>query len=110
MTIIESGKGKCMANKEYRSMKVHEMSGYNYKSTPGILLKGQWLRKIGFQENDQISIHCENGRITIEKAASEYGDDDQEIATDIGNMADAIWNGVLKVAEKQSRFDGRRRR
>ena len=36
--------------KEYRKMKVQEQSGYRYKSTPTIMLKGQWLRDIGFDE------------------------------------------------------------
>lgn len=32
-----------MKNQKIRSMKVHEQSGYNYKATPTIILKGQWL-------------------------------------------------------------------
>ncbi len=34
-----------MAVKEYRKMKVYEQSGYRYKSTPTIMLKGQWLKE-----------------------------------------------------------------
>lgn len=30
-----------MAKKNMRCMKVYEQSGYNYKSTPAIMLKGQ---------------------------------------------------------------------
>ena len=30
-----------MKNQKIRSMKVHEQSGYNYKATPTIILKGQ---------------------------------------------------------------------
>lgn len=33
-----------MAFKEYRNMKVYEQSGYHYKATPTIMLKGQWLK------------------------------------------------------------------
>ena len=32
-----------MKNQKNRSMKVHAQSGYNYKATPTIILKGQWL-------------------------------------------------------------------
>ena len=31
-----------MAYKKYREMKVYEASGYQYKRTPSIVLKGQW--------------------------------------------------------------------
>ena len=34
-----------MKNQKIRSMKVHEQSGYNYKATPTIILKGSGLRK-----------------------------------------------------------------
>ena len=37
-----------MAMKKFRNMKVYEQSGYQYKSTPAIMLKGQWLREAGF--------------------------------------------------------------
>lgn len=36
-----------MAIKKFRNMKVYEQAGYNYKSTPIIMLKGQWLRGAG---------------------------------------------------------------
>lgn len=32
-----------MAYKKYREMKVYEASGYQYKRTPSIVLKGKWL-------------------------------------------------------------------
>ena len=38
-----------MKNQKIRSMKVHEQSGYNYKATPTIILKGQWLKEMGFE-------------------------------------------------------------
>ena len=34
--------------KEYRELKVLEQSGYQYKPTPTITLKGQWLEELGF--------------------------------------------------------------
>ena len=57
-----------MMNKEYRNMKVYEQSGYRYKPTPAIMLKGQWLRDLGFEENTPIVVHCEGGKLTITRA------------------------------------------
>lgn len=46
-------------------MKVYELSGYKYKPTPTIVLKGQWLKELGFGIGDYISVSCENGRLVI---------------------------------------------
>lgn len=46
-------------------MKVYEQSGYQCKATPVIMLKGQWLRKLGFEEGTPITVHCEDGILTI---------------------------------------------
>jgi len=54
--------------KEYRNMKVYEQSGYSYKPTPAIMLKGQWLRELGFEEGAPITVRCEGGRLTITRA------------------------------------------
>ncbi|MCR5367875.1 SymE family type I addiction module toxin [Eubacterium sp.] len=54
-----------MAFKKTRNMKVYGMSGYRYRSTPTIQLKGEWLKEIGFDIGDYISITCENGRRVI---------------------------------------------
>lgn len=72
-----------MAKKNRRSMKVHGESGYKYKATPAIVLKGQWLAEMGFQIGDYISVSCEDGKIIImpdterfelEKAEQEFMD------------------------------------
>ena len=59
--------------KKNRSLKVLSQSGYKYRETPTIQLKGQWLKELGFDIGDYISIACENGRLIItpdaEKAA-----------------------------------------
>ena len=39
-----------------RSIKVVSQSGYNYKATPTIMLKGQWLKNLGFDIGDYVSI------------------------------------------------------
>ena len=68
-----------MAFKKTRNMKVYGMSGYRYRSTPTIQLKGEWLKEIGFDIGDYISITCENGRLVItpdaERAALKEDED-----------------------------------
>lgn len=54
-----------MKNQKIRSMKVHEQSGYNYKATPTIILKGQWLKEMGFEIGDYITVSCEDGKLVI---------------------------------------------
>ena len=54
-----------MKNQKNRSMKVHVQSGYNYKATPTIILKGQWLQEMGFEIGDYISVSCEDGKLII---------------------------------------------
>lgn len=54
-----------MKSKERRNMKIYGMSGYNYKATPTIMLKGQWLKELGFEIGGYISVSCENGRLVI---------------------------------------------
>jgi len=57
--------------KNNRPMKVYETSGYQYKPTPTIILKGQWLEKFGFAIGEKIEVNCENGKLTVTKAAAE---------------------------------------
>ena len=58
-----------------RSIKVISQSGHNYKATPTIMLKGQWLKELGFDAGTYISVSCENGKLVItpdvERAALE---------------------------------------
>lgn len=54
-----------MAFKEQRELKVYEMSRRNYKPTPAIMLKGQWLEELGFEPGKKMSVHCEGGKLTI---------------------------------------------
>ncbi|MDE7331181.1 MAG: type I toxin-antitoxin system SymE family toxin [Lachnospiraceae bacterium] len=50
-----------MKSKKVRNIKVISQNGCNYKPTPTIILKGQWLNEIGFEIGDQIKAECENG-------------------------------------------------
>lgn len=54
-----------MKSKERSNMKVYGMSGYNYKATPPIMLKGQWLADLGFKIGGYVMVSCENGRLVI---------------------------------------------
>lgn len=54
-----------MAFKKSRNMKVCEQSGYKYKATPTIVLKGQWLKDAGFDIGDSITVTCEGGKLII---------------------------------------------
>ena len=55
-----------MAKKSVRNMKVCGQSGYQYKTIPSIMLKGQWLKELGFEIGDYISVSCENGKLIID--------------------------------------------
>lgn len=52
-----------------RSIKVYGQSGYKYRETPTIMLKGQWLKEAGFDIGDYISVTCEDGKLIIAQDA-----------------------------------------
>jgi hypothetical protein len=52
-------------SKEYRELKVVEQSGYKYKPTPTITLKGQWLKELGFESGNQVLVKCENSKLIV---------------------------------------------
>lgn len=54
-----------MAFKNTRNIKVISQNGHNYKPTPTIMLKGQWLRAAGFEIGNQIKVECEDGKLVI---------------------------------------------
>lgn len=56
-----------------RKMKVYEQSGYQYRPTPTITLKGKWLEEWGFMIGTPVTVQCENGKLTIIKQESEEG-------------------------------------
>lgn len=51
--------------KDKRTLKVCEQSGYRYKSTPALMLKGAWLEEWGFTVNTPVTVQCEEGRLII---------------------------------------------
>lgn len=60
-----------MAFKKFRKMKVYNVSGYNYKDTPTIILKGDWLKETGFDIGSLIQVECENGKLIITQREEE---------------------------------------
>lgn len=55
-----------MKDKKNRTLKVYGQSGYHYKDTPTIVLKGQWLSATGFDIGDQIQVEVEDGRLLLQ--------------------------------------------
>lgn len=51
--------------KKNRKLKVCEQSGYKYKPTPMLMLKGEWLKEWGFTPDMPVSVQCEEGRLII---------------------------------------------
>lgn len=60
-----------MKNKKARKMKVYSQSGYQYKDTPTIILKGQWLKEAGFGIGCPIQVETENGMLRITKSVDQ---------------------------------------
>ncbi len=54
-----------------RELKIHEMSGYHYKPTPTIMLKGQWLSAFGFEAGSRVKVCCEKDCLTIKPLTEE---------------------------------------
>jgi len=75
--------------KEHRNLKVYEQSGYQYKSTPTIILKGNWLEQCGFDIGTAIIVKCEDGRLTITRDNDGlYGESIENLP--VGNVAENI--------------------
>lgn len=56
------------AFKKERKMKVYAQSGYQYKDTAAIILKGAWLETLGFEPGTPIRVECDGGRLVITRA------------------------------------------
>ncbi len=54
-----------MRDKKKHNLKIYGQSGYKYKETPTIILKGQWLKDAGFEIGDHITLECDKGSIVI---------------------------------------------
>lgn len=60
-----------MRDKKKHNLKVYGQSGYKYRETPTIILKGQWLKDAGFNVGDNISLECDAGMITIKNSTEQ---------------------------------------
>lgn len=65
MTIKDNHEMEEIIMAKKRSIKVYGQSGYKYQETPTIMLKGMWLKELGFDIGDYISVTCEDGRLVI---------------------------------------------
>lgn len=54
-----------MRDKKKHYLKVYGQSGYKYKETPTIILKGQWLKEAGFEIGNRVTLECDKGIIVI---------------------------------------------
>lgn len=62
--------------KTVRKMKVYAQSGYHYKPTPTITLKGAWLEEWGFKIDTPVIVQCEEGKLIIIKQSEEGNNQD----------------------------------
>lgn len=53
--------------KEWK-MKVYAQSGYRYKDTATIILKGAWLETLGFEPGIPTRVECDGGKLVITRA------------------------------------------
>ncbi len=65
MTINDNHEMEEIIMAKKRSIKMYGQSGYKYQETPTIMLKGIWLKELGFDIGDYISVTCEDGRLVI---------------------------------------------
>lgn len=56
-----------MVDKHHRKIRVYEQSGYKYKPTPTIILKGAWLAELGFEVGNLLEVKCEKCKLIITK-------------------------------------------
>ncbi len=80
-----------------RKLKVRDTNGKNYVSTPTIILKGQWLKKYGFDMNTPILVSCEDGKLTIEPREPDPEKPKDEF---IENLISSLSGKQLRVLEK----------
>lgn len=55
-----------MVKKKIRYMKVYNVRRYeDYKDTPTIIMKGDWLKEAGFDIGSSIQVECSEGKLII---------------------------------------------
>lgn len=64
-------RGIHLANKKKeRALKVASQPGYYLSNDqrPAITLQGKWLKELGFEIGDHVSVKCQNNKLIITKA------------------------------------------
>ena len=56
---------------ERRKLKVYYGRGRDYRRLPQIILKGQWLERMGFSVGDRLTVDCQPGRVVVTKERAE---------------------------------------
>ena len=70
-----------MKYKEYRHMKVYDLRDNQFNKIPVITLKGKWLEELGFERGMPITVHCEDGVLTITRTdVLDYDDVPHEVS------------------------------
>lgn len=54
-----------MKNKTQRTLKVYNQSQNGKYNIPTIILKGEWLKQLGFDINKEIAVVCEENKLVI---------------------------------------------
>lgn len=97
-----------------RNVKVYGMSGYRYKPTSTIMLKGQWLKELGFNIGGYVLVSCENGRLvitldtekaTMMKAEAAFMERETKLQQKRFEAEKQKWRAQF-VAERQAQYSG----
>ena len=79
-----------MEENKKRTLRVYGTSGYNYKETPTIMLKGQWLKEFGFEPGQYFEVQCEDGKLTITKTDAPQIDESKRILSKLSKEEKSI--------------------
>lgn len=85
-----------MAENKTRTLRVYGTSGYRYKETPTIMLKGQWLKEFGFEAGQYFEVLCEDGKLTITKADAPKDVESKRILSKLSKEEKAILDNHYK--------------
>ena len=87
-----------MESKKVRNIKVISQSGRNYKPTPTVILKGQWLNEMGFE--------IESGYGKSELAVSANNMFGMKKSLSGNTWGGSVWDGVSVYMKQTSEWDG----
>lgn len=86
-----------MAIKKFRNMKVYNVRRYeDYKDTPTIIMKGEWLKEAGFDIGSLIQVECTDGKLIITPRV------------EVDYQADVNKHAISRVAENSNKYGKKR--